>query len=808
MLQATGISVEVTRSPYGYTVSDNTGKKVLSTAGNGKGDGYGAVGWTTGRTDWMSIATAGYYEFDTYFDKWRDGHEVTAVHLTTADRLEVVLSDGTHVVHQLRNSTLRVEASRDGDAPRAWSAAFAAPADEGYLGLGERYDHTNQRGHSLYNWPEEGGLSQGEKAPASPTNPYPNGEGMTYYPVPFLISTEGYGFWLDTTWRSQFDLTSDDGTTPATPIDRSDRWRAWHIGPSLAYEVYVPIPGDARTWPIQIIDLFTAVTGRPMLPPSWSFGPRRRIGSDSVVNGESEIQLMRDQKLAISQVDDNQHFLPDENVPPDAALTPWIQQLQQLGYQPICYFNPYFSSDPMDAIAPDVTTALANNWFLRNADGTPSLVWLISGHSVNVYTADVTSADANKFFTDHFTHALDLGYRGWMYDFGEYVQPGVLATNGMTGEELHDKFPPLYDQAAHDALEAGPYAGQWFFFARSGYTGSQQFTPMVWSGDPDASFSDAEGLPAQVRAGINLSLAGVAHWGSDIGGFKCIADGSEAANGELLARWIEFGAMCSNMHDENACSGGSGPKATLWTSDDARAAWNIYAKLHTRMFPYFDALSQLAHANGTPLIRHLFLQEPDPRFASVDDAFMFGPTLLVAPVVKRGATTKDVLLPDGNWLYWQPDSPATAQVVSGQQTLDAPLGRLPLLFADGQLLPLLDPSIDTLVDGTHPGVIGPADVAGVYDVIGFVGAQKGAGDFTLADGTTLHAGWSGSFDGSALSAAADESALAGCEGCFFDDDLGNGLHRVRVSATGNLTAGGLTLAASTARRVRWDLYLY
>ncbi len=798
-LSSSGVTVVVTRQPYGYTVADGSGKAVLSTAGSGKGDGYGSVGWTTGRTDWSSIASAGYYQFDTYFDKWRDGHSVTSAKLIGADRLEVTLSDGTHVVHRLRASTLRVESSRDGAAPRAWSASFATPSDEGFLGLGERYNLTNQRGMSLYSWPEEGGLSLGEKAKASPTNPYPNGEGMTYYPVPFMISTAGYGFWLDSNWRNQFDLASDSG--------REDRWRAWHIGPSLAYEVYLPIPGDARSWPLQLIDLYTATTGRPMIPPAWSFGPRRRIGSNSTVNGQPEIQVMRDQDLAISVVDDNNHFLPDGNVPPDSQIAPWMASLKTLGYNAVCYFNPYFSSDTTAPIASDVASALGQNWFLQNADCNPSSLWLISGAPVNVYTADVTSAPAVSWFTGHFQHALDLGYLGWMYDFGEYVQPGVVASNGVTGEELHNQCPILSDQAAHDSLEAGAYKGQWYFFARSGYTGSQQWTPMVWSGDPDASFSDAEGLPAQVRAGINLGLAGVAHWGSDIGGFKCEADGSAAADGELVARWIEFGSMCSNMHDEDACSGGDGPKATLWTSTDAHAAWSVYARLHTRMYPYFDALALLAHQSGTPLIQHLFTVQPEARFASIDDAFLFGPSLLVAPVVARGAVTKDVTLPDGDWLYWQPDAPMTASVVTGQSTVDAPLNRLPIFFRDGNLLPLLDPSIDTLVDGTHPGVVGPADVATVYDVIGFVSTKTGQAGFQLGDGSTLGVTWSGGFDGSALTAATDESTLASCDGCWLSQDLGNGVTRLRLSSSTDVTAGGLALHSASSRRIRWDLYL-
>src|SRR5439155_9135629 len=218
----------------------------------------------------------------------------------------------------------------------------------------------------------------------------------------------------------------------------------------------------------------------------------------------------------------------------------------------------------------------------ENGDGKPSDVWLISGKPIDVYTVDVSSAAATAWFTESFRRATDLGYAGWMYDFGEYVQADVKTSTGMSGEEFHNLFPVLYQKAAHDALEK-LMPGDWYTFVRSGYTGASQYSPMVWSGDPDASFGDAEGLPAQMRAGITASMAGVAHWGSDISGFKCLTDGYQAADGELVARWIEAGAMSSNMHDEDACSGGGGQKANVWNSPDAQAAWRTYAKLHTRM---------------------------------------------------------------------------------------------------------------------------------------------------------------------------------------------------------------------------------
>jgi len=789
-LSNSSITVEITGAPYGFTVKDASGRAVLASAGKGGGDGYGSVGWTSGKVFLDDIVDAGYYAFDTALDPWRDDLRVTAAS-TTPTEVDLTLDGGAsggcvHVTHTLRDGALRVEARvdhLDGVKPRAWEAAFATPADEGFLGFGERYNRVDQRGLSLYSWPEEGGLAKAEGTLASSQNPWPNGETMTYYPVPFFLSTAGYGFWLDSTWRNQFDLATDHG----------DAWRVFDIGPSLAFEIYVPTANDARPWPLQVIDEFTAATGRPMIPPAWSFGPRRRINHGTMVNGVPEMQAMRDNDLAITVADDTEHFAPNGgDIGNETFLRGWVQSGIDLGYKMVAYYNPYLSADPASPLASQVQKGIDNNWLLKNMDGTLSNVWLISGGGQNVYTVDVSSADANAWFTAMFQRALDLGYVGWMYDFGEYVQPGVVASNGMTGEQFHNLFPVLYDKAAHDALEQ-MLPGDWYYFSRSGYTGSQKWAPMVWSGDPDASFDDAEGLPAQMRAGITASMSGVAHWGSDIGGFKCQNDGGAGANGELLARWIEAGAMSSNMHDDDACSGGSG-KATIWSSPDAQAAWATYARLHTRMLPYFVALAADAHATGAPVVRSPWMMHPERReLAPVGDAFYVGPSLYAAPVVARGATTKDIVLPPGLFLDWHDQALLDGGAGGVTVTVPAALDKLPLLLVDGTLLPLLDPTIDTVAPETNPTVIGPGDVADVYDVVGLISTATGAARFSLADGGTLSATYGGN--------------LGTCASCTVTR-IGPRLQRLQVEATGDVTAGGLSLSSSgVARRLRWDLYI-
>ncbi|MFI5290197.1 MAG: glycoside hydrolase family 31 protein, partial [Polyangia bacterium] len=654
----------------------------------------------------------------------------------------------------------------------------------------------DERGLNLYSWPEEGGLGKAEGTPPGPENPFPNGETMTYYPVPFFVSSKGYGFWLDSTWRNEFRLASD----------RPDAWRVWDIGPTLAYDVFLPIPHDSRPWPQQLVDEFTAKTGRPMVPPKWAFGPRRRINRETMIDGVPEIQAMRDHDLALTAVDDALHFLPaGSEIGIEPTVAAWVKSCAALGLRAECYYNPYISKDP-SPLDSDAQTGLQNGWFLKDDTGAPSVVWLISGKFLSLYTVDVTQPAAVSWFTSMFSRALSLGYSGWMYDFGEYVQPNVVAKNGMTGEQLHNLFPVLYDKAAHDALEKVD-PGDWYFFARSGYTGSSQYTPVVWSGDPDASFDDALGLPAMIRAGVNMGLSGVPHWGSDIGGYKCTS-GHSAADGELLARWIEFGAVGSDMHDEDACSDAmdAGQKATIWTSPDAQAAWFTYARLHTRLFPYLYTLALAAHQTGAPTMRALFFEHPDPALIPVDDELYLGPALLAAPVVVRGARTRTVVLPDDSYLDWQ--DPAL-YVGPKTVTVAAPLGKLPLFLRDGYLVPLLDPSIDTLNDVADPSIVGPADVAGVYDVAGLITTKKGGAELALYDGTELHATFTG-----ALAApsppnplATSEAELATCAACYLVTP-GAGFQRARVTMTsGKVTLGGLTLQVKSPRRIRFDLYL-
>src|SRR5262249_29956789 len=156
-----------------------------------------------------------------------------------------------------------------------------------------------------------------------------------------------------------------------------------------------------------------------------------------------------------------------------------------------------------------------HGFFLKDgSDDAPAPTFFISGKPQTLATIDLTNDDAVAWFQTLLQRTLDLGYDGWMHDFGEYVGRSWRAHDGSNGTELHNPFPVLSAKAAHDFLErARP--NDYLFFVRSGGAGTQQYVPAVWGGDAEATFDDTQGIPSSLRSGLNLGMTGVPYWGSD-----------------------------------------------------------------------------------------------------------------------------------------------------------------------------------------------------------------------------------------------------------------------------------------------------
>ncbi len=806
-IASTGARVTFDLQHFAMTIATPAGRAVLATSADPPSPddplrAFGAVGATHRETALRPSIIEGYDHATPTDDPWLHASAVDAVSSTpssaTIDLHDPSAPDVTMTLHvevdgtEVRVTTMLADHRTDA-AMRPLNltgVSFTLGSDEKFVGLGEREAGVQHRGRHYQCWTEEGGIGGGENAPPGPGNPAPNGPGMTHIPIPFLMSSRGFGLWIDTTFRTGFDLGADDPS----------RWRFYAEEPQLAFTVFV------HDDPKDTLAAYTAHTGHAELPAPWVFGPRRRVDIGSQVDGVPEELALRQRGVPTTMIDDTTHFLPNgSQLGREADLAAWTAHLHGLGFKAIGYFNGHVSTTIAQA-APILAEARAINALVRLDNGAEFDTSMISGGAQRVATVDFTNPDALAWYQGKLQGALDLGYDGWMLDFGEYLPQHALLHDGLTGWEGHNRYPLLLQHANYDYLKR-VRGNDFMIFTRSGAAGTQATTSLAWSGDPSASFDDARGLPAQVRSGIGAGLSGIPFWGSDISGFSCVND--PPADKEVYLRWAEFGALSSDMHDENACSAKKAdapPKWTLWSDAETTAVYGQYAQLHTRLFPYTYAAAREATETGLPVIRHPLLMDPgDPPAWDAVHEYWYGPSLFVAPVVRRGARTRELYLPRGTWFDWWTD----AAVDGGADiTRDAPLDTLPLYQRAGSLVPLLSPDVQTLATTSDPSVIDMLDRADVLDARAALATNAPRARIALVDGTTLEASLGGV--GIALPAdvpvAANDDALASCDRCGTIDTTTDGTRRVRVTATGDLDLGGLVLHSarpSSPLRTRW-----
>jgi alpha-glucosidase (family GH31 glycosyl hydrolase) len=802
-ISGTAASVRIALDPFEIRILDAQGAEVLRTLARGGADAYGSPGATRDEgVDNVKILP-GWDGFVPDEKPWT--HPPAAKLLTrtaTSTTFELAAEKGTLTIDiSLDGAKVTIATTaRSGGSEPTWnkmSLAFSLPPDEHFFGLGERYGSVDHRGLSMYSWAEEGGLGGGESKARDDVTPYPNGASMTYFPVPFFLSSRGYAMHLATTYRTETHFGSE----------RPDAWRVAVNDVTLKTIVYV------HEDPLASLDDFTRDTGRPFVPATWVFGPRRRVSSGQSVQGMDEYKLLRLKKVPTTGLDDAVHFLPARSeLGREDELRQWVRDAHAVGYKVMAYNNPYISTS-IDAAKSDLEYGKAHGLFAMTPEGTVGETFFISGTPQTLATIDLTKPEAVAWFQDLLRRTLAMGYDGWMHDFGEYVRRPWKFDDGRNGEAVHNEFPVLSAKAAHDLLvEEKP--DDFLFFVRSGYTGTQQWVPAVWSGDPEATFDDTQGMPAMLRGGLNLGMSGVPLWGSDLTGFKCITDGYPRDK-EVYLRWAEVGAVSPIMMEQNACANPLGPreKWKLWNDQETIDVYGAMARLHTRLAPYFDVLARESHATGVPIMRHPFLYHPrEPEAWADDSSFYLGPSLYTSPVVKRGITTKDLWLPPGKWVDF------TDYVVYDGGThasIPAPLAKLPLLVRDGGIIPLLDASIETLAPATDTTVVTPAQVADRLDVIVALSAGNEA-RIVLADGTTLIARRKASPGATSGLAEVTPEQVALCDGmtadqgCFVARDEGM-VARLRVTTplatASDITHDDVELSTNgpSARRVRWDV---
>jgi alpha-D-xyloside xylohydrolase len=583
--------------------------------------------------------------------------------------------DAAISVEPVSRGVVRVRINAPPGTPQV-AASFARRPGERFLGFGERSDAVVRDGGTVENRVSEGPFQDSEGALVSAFIP-PQGfnprADATYFPIPWVISTRGFGVLIENDDVSRFQLGSP--------------WSAEVDSPSLSLLVFAgPKPAD-------VVRRFSAAVGRqPDVMPE-ALGPWWQPPGGGVTDDQA-VAILRNAGALGSVAETFTHYLPcADHLSHRDQERARTARFAAAGLVTVTYFNPMVC-----VTHPSYATAAANGWFSKTLAELPA-VYNYTGSTVfTVSQVDFRAPGAIGFYGSLAQEAIDDGYVGWMEDFGEYTPESSHAADGTTGPGYHNAYPRDY----HGGVFAGVGRRPLIRYVRSGWTGSASSSPVVWGGDPTVGW-DFDGLASAVKNGLSMGLSGVSRWGSDIGGFFAIQ--RPQTTPELLDRWIEVGFASGVMRTEANGFGllSTGRRAQI-TDPDVLPIWARYAQLRTRLYPELLRGEHQYTEDGLPIMRQLSLDFPGDRTAvGREDEWMLGDNLLVAPVLGPGETTRTVYLPGGKWIdLWRSADSGLSQIrrpalLTGGRyvTLPAPLDEIPILVryrAALELLPTGAPS--------------------------------------------------------------------------------------------------------------------
>ncbi|GAA2975263.1 alpha-xylosidase [Streptomyces drozdowiczii] len=528
-----------------------------------------------------------------------------------------------------------------GDGTHHMVAQLALGVGENVYGLGERFTAYVKNGQAVDMWQADGGTSS-EQA---------------YKNVPFYLSSRGYGVFVNHPGKVSFEVGSEAvGQVQFSVEDQT-----------LEYFVVAgPTPKD-------VLSRYTALTGRPALPPAWSFGlwlTTSFTTSYDEATVTSFVDGMAERGIPLSVFHFDCFWMREYqwcDFEWDPAVFPdpegMLARLKDKGLRICVWINPYIAQK-----SPLYAEGAARGYFVRTPDGD---VWQWDKWQAGMALVDFTNPEATAWFQGKLRTLLGQGVDGFKTDFGERIPTDVVWHDGSDPERMHNYYTYLYNKAVFDLLEKERGQGEAVLFARSATAGGQQF-PVHWGGDCWSSF---EAMAESLRGGLSLSLSGFGFWSHDIGGFEGTPDPA------VFKRWLAFGLLSSHSR----LHGSSSYRVPWEFGDEAVEVARCFTELKHRLMPYLYGAAVEAHRTGVPVMRPMLLEFPDdPAARTADRQYMLGPDLLVAPVLSEDGEV-EYYVPEGTWTHL-----LTGETVTGPAWHRDTHGfdSLPLLVRPGAVLPL------------------------------------------------------------------------------------------------------------------------
>jgi alpha-D-xyloside xylohydrolase len=521
---------------------------------------------------------------------------------------------------------------RTADYSRSYNAAFSLVPGEKIFGCGESFTSLDKRGQKIVLWTDD-------------ANGIENAG--IYKPIPFFMSSRGYGIFMHTTTPITCDFGHDFSGVNSLMIGDDE----------LDLFVFLGAPKE-------ILDEYTKLTGKSPIPPLWSFGLWM---SRCTYNAEQQVRdiaaKLRTEKIPCDVLHlDTGWFETDWQCDYEFSKTRFTDPKKMLadlkadGFRVSCWQLPYFV--PKNKLFPEL---VEQNLVVRDAKGNLPYEDAV---------LDFSNPKAVEWYQGKLANLLNEGVSAIKVDFGEAAPNNGIWANGRTGFYEHNLFPLRYNKAVADITKQTTDDN--IIWARSAWAGSQRY-PIHWGGDAE---STDDGMAAELRGGLSFGLSGFTFWSHDVGGFT--ATSVDNMDKDLFARWLAFGMLSSHSR----CHG-IAPKEPWLYGAEFMDKFRMIDELKYKLMPYVYAQAKDSSEHGLPMVRALFVEFPDdPGAWQIDDEYLYGSQMLVAPIMHKGETSRDIYLPPGTWIDYQTGKPYSG----GWQKIGA--GKIPeiILVRDGAVI--------------------------------------------------------------------------------------------------------------------------
>ena len=356
----------------------------------------------------------------------------------------------------------------------------------------------------------------------------------------------------------------------------------------------------------------------------------------------------------------------DDGLYPD--LREHILKWQQEGIRFLGYINPFM------AIEKELYfEASRKGYCVKDKEGKDYLVTITTFPAAMI---DLTNPDAYEWYKDVIKkNMIGIGMGGWMADFGEYLPTDAVLFDGSDPMLIHNDWPAIWAKLNREAIEECGKLGDVFFFTRAGFTDTIRYSTMMWNGDQHVDWSIDDGIASVIPATLSLAMSGYGIAHSDVGGYTTIRQMTRGK--ELFMRWAEMCVFSPMMRTHE----GNQPTRSIQFDGDEEMLDHLAecVRRHLELKPYLQECLREEAECGVPVMRPLFYHYDEPEAYTESYEYLLGRDILVAPVIAKGARTREVYLPEDTWIHL----PTGREYRGGHYTLEAPLGEPPVFRRNG-----------------------------------------------------------------------------------------------------------------------------